>query len=441
MKNAATHVPIFSERIKDKVLSYVDQKGVTDLMVNLLRIPSPGEAGFIENTVDIAAWISYYMENNIPNISIDMQMGNQATELQAIGTLKGIGGGKSLMLCGHIDQAPVAPGWTRNPFGAEIEGDWIYGAGAGDMKNGVTAMISAIEAVAKAGVKLKGDVVCAPVFGERAGGLGIKTLLRKGYLTDYGIVTEPTYGTVIKPNGESIRIKGEGIRLKQPGCIDGVIHVVRARDAGVGVSAIEKAFKLLKVLGPPDTDKEYKPEWLTFDRTVDEPNLPRFRMGALDCGHSLASGEIWHAPKGNSDICYIYFDLRWASWLDMSEESILADMQMIINKLHDEDPDFNAWIECPLKGSMNAQPLNTSPDSPIVKTLSECHKYINKKEPMFPLTSPSYMDGGWMQKAGIETLVYGPVGERINQPNDRASISSIIRVTKVVALTIADMCG
>ncbi len=46
---------------------------------------------------------------------------------------------------GHTDVVP--PGdraaWTRDPFGAEIDGDWLYGRGATDMKSGVAAFAAA----------------------------------------------------------------------------------------------------------------------------------------------------------------------------------------------------------------------------------------------------------------------------------------------------------
>jgi acetylornithine deacetylase len=51
---------------------------------------------------------------------------------------KGMGGGRSLVLSGHIDTVPLGlQPWTRDPFGAQIEDDRLYGLGAFDMKSGV----------------------------------------------------------------------------------------------------------------------------------------------------------------------------------------------------------------------------------------------------------------------------------------------------------------
>ena len=63
--------------------------------------------------------------------------------------LKGTGGGKSLLLTGHVDVVPAAGGWTVDPFSGERKGGMIYGRGAVDMKGGIAAMVMVLEAVVK----------------------------------------------------------------------------------------------------------------------------------------------------------------------------------------------------------------------------------------------------------------------------------------------------
>src|ERR1700738_4528946 len=63
------------------------------------------------------------------------------------GTLHGSGGGKSILLTGHIDVVP--PGelahWRHEPFAGATDGDSICGRGAVDMKGGVASMLSAAQ--------------------------------------------------------------------------------------------------------------------------------------------------------------------------------------------------------------------------------------------------------------------------------------------------------
>ncbi|VDC23258.1 succinyl-diaminopimelate desuccinylase [Pseudogemmobacter humi] len=55
------------------------------------------------------------------------------------------GANRSFGFNGHTDVVPVGDlaAWTRDPFGAEVEGGWMYGRGATDMKSGVAAFAAA----------------------------------------------------------------------------------------------------------------------------------------------------------------------------------------------------------------------------------------------------------------------------------------------------------
>ncbi|MCW4033095.1 MAG: M20/M25/M40 family metallo-hydrolase, partial [Candidatus Bathyarchaeota archaeon] len=91
-----------------------------------------------------------------------------------VGILKGIGSGKSICLNGHIDVVSPEPieQWTRDPWGGEIEGDFIYGRGAGDMKAGVASIIFALQALKETKTRLNGDVFIETTIEEEDGGVG-----------------------------------------------------------------------------------------------------------------------------------------------------------------------------------------------------------------------------------------------------------------------------
>src|SRR5215471_7370480 len=77
-----------------------------------------------------------------------------------VATLKGTGGGRSLLLNGHTDVIPVGggEGWTDDPWSATIKNGRIYGRGSADMKSGVASHIMAVEYLLRAGAKPRGDV-------------------------------------------------------------------------------------------------------------------------------------------------------------------------------------------------------------------------------------------------------------------------------------------
>lgn len=161
-----------------------------------------------------------------------------------VGVLRGDGGGRSLILNGHIDTVTVEPRgeWTRDPFGAEIGGGFLFGRGASDMKGGLMAGLMALACLREAGVRLRGDVTVQSVVNEEHAGNGTLDLVRRGYTADAAIVLEPTENTVAvsHPGGLYFQVTVPG-RPRSPG----------ARwhgGAQDGVSAIEKLGPVIEAL-------------------------------------------------------------------------------------------------------------------------------------------------------------------------------------------------
>jgi acetylornithine deacetylase len=106
----------------------------------------------------------------------------------------GTGGGKSLLLSGHMDTVPRGSAhWNYDPFGATIEGNRLYGLGSNDMKGGIAAMLVAVEALRAAGVRLRGDVLVETIVDEEFGGVnGTLAARLRGHNADAAIITEPS---------------------------------------------------------------------------------------------------------------------------------------------------------------------------------------------------------------------------------------------------------
>lgn len=161
-----------------------------------------------------------------------------------VGVVKGTGGGRSLILNGHVDTVTVEPvsEWTKDPYGAEIEDDRMYGRGTSDMKGGVMAGIMALTFLTRAGVRLRGDVIFHCVVNEEHAGNGTLDLVRRGYLADAAIVLEPTHNRVAVSHTGGLywQVTVPG-RQVSPGA--------RWRDGKLdGVSAIEKLPSVIQAL-------------------------------------------------------------------------------------------------------------------------------------------------------------------------------------------------
>lgn len=75
-----------------------------------------------------------------------------------------VGTGKPMVMSlGHLDVVPVGPGWKHEPFGAEIDGDYVYARGAVDDKGPTMASFYAFRAIKECVPDL--DVRLRIVFG------------------------------------------------------------------------------------------------------------------------------------------------------------------------------------------------------------------------------------------------------------------------------------
>ena len=112
----------------------------TQLLKDLIRIPSPtGEEGpgqeFVTKYLsDMGLEIETLvgdmdaLKDHPEFIPVDpeINVGNYEERPNIIGTYKGAGGGKSLLLFAHIDTVPPGDGWDYDPYGAEIDGGpWV----------------------------------------------------------------------------------------------------------------------------------------------------------------------------------------------------------------------------------------------------------------------------------------------------------------------------
>jgi acetylornithine deacetylase len=115
-----------------------------------------------------------------------------------ISTWRGSGGGRSLLISGHVDTVPrgSAP-WKRDPFGAVVEGNRLYGLGANDMKGGIGASLLALEMLREAGIHLNGDLLTETIVDEEFGGVNGTLAARvRGHNADAAILCEPSQGVI-----------------------------------------------------------------------------------------------------------------------------------------------------------------------------------------------------------------------------------------------------
>jgi acetylornithine deacetylase len=157
----------------------------------------------------------------------------------------GPGGGRRLILSGHLDVVP--PGdratWTTDPWAAEIRDDRVYGRGACDMKGGVAAILAAVRSLGAGELeRLTGELMVVLVPSEEDGGQGTLAAIRSGATADMAIITEPSRLDVVIAHAGAITF-----RLTVPGR---AAHASQRRE---GVSALDKLFLLTRALEADET--------------------------------------------------------------------------------------------------------------------------------------------------------------------------------------------
>ena len=184
---------------------------------------------------------------------------------QLVARVRGGGGGRSLLLNGHIDVVSGDPveQWSSPPFRPEVRDGKLYGRGACDMKGGIAAMVFATELLAALGVQLAGDLLVATNTDEESSGAGGSAIVERGIQADAGIVTEPTgFDTWVSCRGSEylvIRVPG------RPGHAE--VHQPDWQ-AGGAVNAIEKATLVI------DAIRSLRAEWGSR-AGFDHPRLSR----------------------------------------------------------------------------------------------------------------------------------------------------------------------
>lgn len=94
---------------------------------------------------------------------------------------RGDGSQRPLLLYNHLDVVSVeASQWTHDPFGGEIDGGFVWGRGALDMKNVVTQQAMVMLRLAAERPQLRRDVIFAGCADEEVGGkYGLKWLVEQ----------------------------------------------------------------------------------------------------------------------------------------------------------------------------------------------------------------------------------------------------------------------
>lgn len=88
-----------------------------------------------------------------------------------------------LTVYSHMDVVPVDPGWTRDPWGAELVDGRVYGRGVADMKGTIATTLTALDAMQRLGLAPAWEITYILCTDEEIGVYaGARYLAAQGYV-------------------------------------------------------------------------------------------------------------------------------------------------------------------------------------------------------------------------------------------------------------------
>lgn len=336
-----------------------------------------------------------------------------------VGTAKGTGGGRSLLLNGHTDVIPVGngEGWSDNPWSAKIENGRIYGRGSCDMKSGVASHILAVEYLKQAGVKLKGDVHINVVIDEEVSGHGTLDTVIRGYTADAGI------------SGETSDLH------VQPACIGRIWFQidVQGKPAGIqqrylGISAIDLGNKIVKAVQELEDHRV---------ATVKHPLYPN-ALDSLPC--IIGSFQAGNYPSAFPASAVLKGSIGTVPGED--HEGVKQSLVDKIAALAAQDEWMKDHPPVVRFVGYDAEASEIPREHGIVATVSRAYTEITGKEPVISGRQGA-ADTRFLNSYGnTPTVIFGPGSTAVMHANDEyVSIDDYITAIKVMALSIYDWCG
>jgi acetylornithine deacetylase/succinyl-diaminopimelate desuccinylase family protein len=355
-----------------------------------------------------------------------------------VGRLAGAGGGRSLILNGHVDVVPAGDpsAWPHDPWAGELDGDRLWGRGACDMKGGIASGIVALAVLQELGVRLAGDVVFQSVVDEEAGGPGTRAALARGHRADAAIVLEPTARQLVTVEGglEWVRVVVRG----RTGHSAVRYRSVHAGGQGDAVSAIEKAVKLLAAVGELERHWGVHKLHPLMPRGITTINPGVIAGGSGGGSDGLPNGMM--AYSNFADYCALGLSLKYLPHERPAD--VKAEFEQYIARVAEADP----WLrEHPPEiewgiGGVSFPPSEVPSDHPLVTALSGSFRALAGEPTLAGFEAVS--DIAWMAEAGVPAVLYGPGSiAQAHTSAEHVSVDQLVEVAAVVALTLCDWCG
>jgi acetylornithine deacetylase/succinyl-diaminopimelate desuccinylase family protein len=385
---------------ESRVVGELDEEEAVRLTAELIRRPSV--TGAEKSVVELLA--NFLADHGLP-----VELDDAAPDRPNLTCLWGAEEGPTLLLTGHSDTVPIGNGWSRDPFGGQIDDGRLYGRGSCDMKAGLAGMAIAMVALKRRLARPRGRVLFAACVDEEETGIGTKAAIRSGLKADWAVIGEPTELQVI--------------RAAKGNCYFEVEITGRAAHAGAperGANAIYGACRAIAAVEAHHAELQQRRHPL---------------LGSPSCSVGTIHGGM--TTSAVPDSCRFSVDRRLLP--DETGEGALAELSRALDR-HAHMPD----------GTTRREHLRM--EMPALE-LPEGHGLIEAvRQAAMDCGGPDLPVGGWgaacdggylMRDAGIPTLLLGPgsIVHQAHRPDEFVPIDQLVIAARSYAALGARLIG
>jgi len=404
----------------ERILAEIKEDEIIAMSCDVINIPSPtGEE----------LQMAEYMRDVLKRLGLNVTWQEvEEGRANVVGRWTGSGGGKNLMFNGHMDTSNTGceeflTGLGYKPS-AVVRDGFIYGLGIYNMKGALVCYTHAVKALLRAGVKLKGDVIIAAVAGEiektqwgefkgkqyRGYGFGTHYLVNHGILPDMCILGEPTDMHVVLEHFGSIwvRISCTGIYVHTAFC-----------EGREEMNSIRRMYALM------DPIMKWIAVWET--KAAYGGKKAMVNLGGIRGGHA------WRASR-TPEKTDLFLDVRVPPSVPMSEAR--RDIQQLFLGLEKQHPDWGLEFET----YVSVPGAQINPEHEMIQAIDANHERITGNRPEREVVTWC-SDASVLSRYGVETVNYGPSSGPRDKEGEKVKIQTLVDITKIYALTAAELCG
>jgi acetylornithine deacetylase len=317
-----------------------------------------------------------------------------------VGRLPGAGGGRSLMLFGHMDVVGADP----DAFNPHVREGRLHGRGAVDMKAGIAACVTAAQRLA-AGPPLAGDLLVAFVSDEEWGSRGAEALVER-HGADASVLAEPSNLEIVDAHGGFAWFDITSTGVDAAGW-----------EAETGVDAISLLAPVLVGISE-------------LDATLAASATERWGRPSVHAS-TIRGGHTYPAYPGTCELsverCLVPGERVAQSRFEIEE---------LLHRARTADPRFQGSYRTVIA----REPMVLPDGEPVVAELAAAAEQVLGR------AVPQRCDIGWgdsglLVEAGIPCVTFGPVGGGEHTADEWVELESVHRCAEIYERVARSFCS